>query len=123
VIVPPPGDEPEEWVDEQVVRPFALTGGRTRHAGEFDLMAVVQALAADAPATCGPEHENILWLCTAPLSVAEIASDLDLPVGVVRVLLGDLHDHGLVHVRRPAPVTQLPHGGVLKEVIDGLHAL
>jgi len=118
-----PAAEDNEWVDESVVRPFALTGGRTRAGGEFDLMAVVKALSADAPATCGPEHGNILWLCTAPLSVAEIASDLNLPVGVVRVLLGDLLDHGLIVVHRPTPVSQLPHGGVLKEVIDGLHAL
>jgi hypothetical protein len=118
-----------EWIDEAagpVVRPYAVTGGRTEHgAGEFDLIAIVET--ADVPLpdalVLGPEQERILVLCLAPLSVAEVAAEMDLAVGVVRVLLGDLLDGGLILVRQPAPVAQFPSVGVLKEVIDGLHAL
>lgn len=135
---PPDGDgeggESFGWVDEAagpVVRHFAVIGGRTRtrqrHSG-FDLVAIIQT--ADVPEvvgrrvfTPGPEHEHILEMCRLPLSVAEVASELDLPVGVVRILLGDLLDNGLIDVRRPARVAQFPHAGVLKEVIDGLSAL
>ncbi|TYB46850.1 DUF742 domain-containing protein [Actinomadura chibensis] len=119
------------WYDDAagpVVRPYALTGGRTHYTGEdFDLVALIAAVeppAAEAPAWApGPEHHMILELCRTPLSVAEIASDLELPLGVVRVLLGDLLDRSLIQVRRPAPVAQFPSERVLKEVIDGIRAL
>ena len=124
------------WYDDAagpVVRPYAVTGGRTHYGGdEFDLVALIAV--ADPPAAAGdarpaepwapePEHDMILELCRTPLSVAEIASDLELPLGVVRVLLGDLLDHSLIQVRRPAPVAQFPSERVLKEVIDGIRAL
>ncbi|MBA9007436.1 DUF742 domain-containing protein [Thermomonospora cellulosilytica] len=124
-----------EWLDHEsgpVVRPYALTGGRTRPAGsDFDLIAIVETVDEPGPAGDGhgerlprsPEHLTICELCRTPLSVAEVASELDLALGVVRVLLGDLLDHGLIRVRRPAPVAQFPNERVLKEVIDGLHAL
>ncbi|MFA1544737.1 DUF742 domain-containing protein [Actinomadura chokoriensis] len=124
------------WYDDAagpVVRPYAVTGGRTHYDGdEFDLVALIAV--ADPPETADgalpaerwapePEHDMILELCRTPLSVAEIASDLELPLGVVRVLLGDLLDHSLIQVRRPAPVAQFPSERVLKEVIDGIRAL
>ncbi|TDD93559.1 DUF742 domain-containing protein [Actinomadura rubrisoli] len=125
------------WFDDAagpVVRPYALTGGRTHYDGvEFDLVALIVTVDAPpapvddplaAPAWAPePEHEMILELCRTPLSVAEMASDLELPLGVVRVLLGDLLDHSLIQVRRPAPVAQFPSERVLKEVIDGIRAL
>lgn len=117
------------WLDDAagpVVRPYAMTRGRTRTTQtDFDLIAIV--VTADVSsldqAELGPEHDTILELCRHPLSVAEVASELDLPLGVVRVLLGDLLEHGLIFMRQPAPVTQLPNERVLEEVIDGLHAL
>ncbi|WP_344261737.1 DUF742 domain-containing protein [Actinomadura napierensis] len=117
------------------MRPYALTGGRTHYDGvEFDLVALIEALdppeGADrhpalpaSPWSPEPEHDMILELCRTPLSVVEIASDLELPLGVVRVLLGDLLDRSLIQVRRPAPVAQFPSERVLKEVIDGIRAL
>ncbi|WP_253879632.1 DUF742 domain-containing protein [Actinomadura rupiterrae] len=119
------------------MRPYALTGGRTQYDGhDLDMVALIETL--DDPGEPGqvhglrtggradaldPEHEMILSLCRTPLSVVEIASDLELPLGVVRVLLGDLLDRSLVRVRRPAPVAQFPGERVLKEVIDGIRAL
>lgn len=120
---------PSEWFDEAagpVVRPYAMTRGRTKPAGaDLDLIAIVVTTDAPPPDwhALGPEHTTILGKCRHPLSVAEVASEMDLPLGVVRVLLDDLLDHGLISVRRPAQVTQLPNERVLKEVIDGLHAL
>ncbi|QFG25130.1 DUF742 domain-containing protein [Actinomadura sp. WMMB 499] len=123
------------WYDDAagpVVRPYALTGGRTDHddADQFDMVALIVAVPrpedgrGDASGWAPePEHDMILELCRTPLSVVEIASDLELPLGVVRVLLGDLLDHSLIEVRRPAPVAQFPSERVLKEVIDGIRAL
>lgn len=123
------------WFDDEagpLVRPYTMTRGRTG-AGEqqFDLIAVVVSepfdpvLAPDEPEPpVGPEQARILGLCRGtPLSVAELAADLDLPVGVVRVLLGDLLAAGLIRVRRPVPPALLPDERILQEVIHGLRAL
>ncbi len=121
------------WFDDEagpVVRPYAMTRGRTSHAGrhKLDLIALVVAEpAADDPVwdmTLSPEHAHILDLCRErPQSVAELAAELDLAVGVVRVLIGDLAEEELVHVTRPVPPAELPDESILREVIDGLRAL
>ncbi|MFG3256259.1 DUF742 domain-containing protein [Streptomyces sp. NPDC048172] len=74
--------------------------------------------------TLVPEHVDIVERCRrSPLSVAELASELDVPVGVVRVLLGDLMEAELVRVTRPVPPAELPDESILREVINGLRAL
>ncbi|MCP9949498.1 MULTISPECIES: DUF742 domain-containing protein [Actinomadura] len=124
------GEPDELWVDEQagpVVRPFAVARGRTRQRGAaLDLIAVVVTAEVPMPdpRTLGTEDERILELCIRPRAVADLAADLALPVGVVRVLLSDLLDRGLVNVRRPAVSrTGTADPRLLKEVIDGLRAL
>ncbi len=117
------------WVDEAagpVVRPYAVTHGRTAVArGDFDLITQVTATQTlgDADEGRQPEHTAILRLCQNPTSVAEIATQLDLPVGTVRVLLGDLLDRGLIRTRSPVPARNLPSDNVFKAVLDGLRAL
>lgn len=123
----------DQWFDDDagpVVRPYAMTRGRTSHAGQhrLDLIALVVAESAAADpvwdTTLSPEHADILGLCLLrPQSVAELAAELDLAVGVVRVLIGDLVDDELVHVTRPVPPAELPDESILREVIDGLRAL
>lgn len=124
-----PGED--EWTDDEagpMVRPYAVTGGRTRPGrGDFDVIAIIATHPRPGvpmpPSVSGPEHQRILRLCETPQSVAEICSGMNLALGVVRILLDDLDSAGLIVVRRPAPVTQLPSEHVLKELIDGLEAL
>lgn len=116
------------WIDEEagsLVRPYALTGGRTRSSGDhLDLIAMVTTTGEPpGDANIGPEQRRILEIARHGASVADIAADVDLPVGVVRVLLGDLRDLGLIRVRPPAHVAPLPSTSLLKEVINGLRAL
>ncbi|WP_037577569.1 DUF742 domain-containing protein [Phaeacidiphilus oryzae] len=136
---PDSDDRPNQpsWYDEEagpLVRLFALTRGRTRPDAReaFDLIALVVADSAYGGAGSpygsepglAPEHRRILDRCREdPASVAEIAAHSDLPVGVVRVLLGDLLDLGLIRVSRPVPPAQLPDERLLREVINGLRAL
>lgn len=115
-----------QWYDADagpLVRPYAMTGGRTKPGPSnvrFDLIALV-VVDDDPP---GPAEESLLALCRAETqSVAELSADADLPVGVVRVLLGDLLESGFVRVSRPVPPAQLPDERILREVIDGLRAL
>jgi hypothetical protein len=123
------------WFDEEagpMVRLYALTRGRTRPASEaFDLIAMVVADTPYGPESpygedlgLSPESASIIDLCRYQAqSVAEIAAEMDLPVGVVRVLLGDLLDAGLIRVSRPVPPAMLPDERILREVINGLRAL
>ena len=71
----------------------------------------------------GPEHMAIIELSGRPQSVAEISAHLDLPVGIVRVLLGDLLDGGFILVREPRRTNAHPSEPVLKAVISGLRSL
>lgn len=125
--------EMPHWFDDDagpVVRPYAMTRGRTTSAGQhrLDLIAVVvaesRAEETEADQTLSPEHVDIVGLCRdTPQSVAELAAELDLPIGVVRVLIGDLVDDRLVHVTRPVPPAELPDESILRDVINGLRAL
>lgn len=119
----------ERWLDAEagpVVRPYALTRGRTRHSGEsFDLVATVvstQELVGD-PSSLGPEHVSVLQLARAPTTVADIASDVDLPLGVVRILLADLRELGLVAIRAPVTMAERVDKQTLREVLNGLRGL
>ena len=131
----------QEWADDEVeqsqlVRPYTLTRGRTWHAESdaFDVIAQISAAeegqgsddypAVDAEDAQDPEQQAILELVRRrPLSVAEVAAETDLPLGVVRILLGDLLDAELISVSRPVPAAELPDESVLREVIRGLRAL
>ncbi|MEU6803903.1 DUF742 domain-containing protein [Streptomyces neyagawaensis] len=127
----PPGSQ---WYDHEagpLVRPYAMTGGRTAPGPSgvrFDLIALVSlhigAPDVDGDTSLGPEHRVLIELCrTETQSVAELSAGADLPVGVVRVLLGDLLELGHVTVSRPVPPAQLPDERILREVIAGLRAL
>jgi Protein of unknown function (DUF742) len=116
----------EIWLDREagpVVRPYALTRGRSQPRGvPLGLVDVVAAASQSAVELrgLGPEHRRLLDLCRNPIAVADLASEIDLPVGVVRVLLGDLCQQGLVSVVRTAST---PEERVLRSVLDGLRAL
>ena len=129
-----PHDPGSQWYDNEagpLVRPYAMTGGRTRPGPtgvRFDLIALVTlagtARGTDDDAMLGPEHRTLIELCRPETqSVAELAAGADLPVGVVRVLLGDLMESGRVTVSRPVPPARLPDERILREVIEGLRAL
>jgi hypothetical protein len=119
----------ERWLDAEagpVVRPYALTQGRTRHTGEsFDLVATVMAtrgVMAD-PGSLAPEHISVLRLAQIPTTVADIASDVDLPLGVVRIILADLRELGLIAIRTPVAMAERIDKHTLREVLNGLRGL
>jgi uncharacterized protein DUF742 len=76
------------------------------------------------PNTLSPEHIAVLQLVQVPKAVVDIASDVDLPLGVVRILLADLRELGLVNIS--APVSTRPRQvdkNTLREVLHGLRSL
>ena len=118
----------ERWFDREagpVVRLYALTRGRARPAGVvLDVVDVVGAVGPGAAHTpwLPPEHRRLLELCCRPIAVADLASETGLPLGVVQVLLSDLHQQGLVSVVGSAR-GHTENENVLKKVLDGLRAL
>jgi hypothetical protein len=109
-----------------IVRPYAMTRGRTRPRGEaMDLISIVVGADLGSVNRYGldPEHLDVLAICRQPTPVADIASEIDLPLGVVRVLLDDLRDKGLINVQAPAAPSQTPDERILRQVLDGLRAL
>jgi uncharacterized protein DUF742 len=121
--------ERRRWFDDAagpVVRPYAVTRGRTRSRGRpLDLIAVV---VGGVPSTADrmwlePEHLRLLARCRRPITIADLASDSSLPLGVVRVLLGDLRDRGLATVSAPAPSDYVRDEAVLRMVLDELYTL
>ncbi|WBB79507.1 DUF742 domain-containing protein [Micromonospora sp. WMMD882] len=125
----PPG-RPHVWLDDDagpVVRPYTVTGGRVAPVtGDFDLVAFVLASPDAEPDDhphLHPEHRQLVELAGEPMSVAELAAHLNLAVGVVRVLVGDLLAGGLVDVHEPPTTAYLPDDNILKAVANGLRAL
>jgi Protein of unknown function (DUF742) len=122
--------EPSErqWLDQEagpVVRPYALTGGLTRPAGKpldlLDLVGLVRHAGQERPAL-PPEQAEVLRRCQIPVPLVDLAADLDLPVGVIRILVSDLRERGLVAIHRaqPAGIGDLK---ILQEVADGLRRI
>ncbi|MGI5336691.1 DUF742 domain-containing protein [Streptomyces sp. CA-181903] len=123
--------EPQHWYDDAagpVVRPYTMTRGRTRGAGQHRLDRTAFVIAVRPPDgtddRLGPEHLRIAELAAEdPRSVAELTDRLGLPSGVVRVLVGDLFEAGIVRVDRPIPPAEPPDESVLRLVINGLRTL
>ncbi|WP_078854895.1 DUF742 domain-containing protein [Streptomyces sp. NRRL F-5135] len=117
------------------VRPYSLTGGRTRSGHVLLVETFVAALdAADErrePADGGgaprlmPEMRAIVELCRRMRTVAEISALLKMPLGVVRVLLSDLADQGRIRVYGTGTghSTGHPDHALLERVLSGLRRL
>jgi uncharacterized protein YbjT (DUF2867 family) len=118
----------EESVEEaRVVRPYALTRGRTRPGrADLPLEALVRWVDGATDPTGTAERRRIHELTGGQiLSVAELSAHLSLPLGVVRVLVGDLADEGLVVVHTGSPAAAAPATNlkVLESVLNGISAL
>jgi hypothetical protein len=122
----PPLDVDDDVDDAPLARPYALTGGRTRAPAGHELP--IEALVVAVPgAAVGqtPEQRQIVAACHAPISVAEVSAFVRVPVGVARVLVGDLTAAGLVsvHGAQANGSNGRPDQSLLERVLNGLQAL
>jgi hypothetical protein len=108
------------------LRPYAMTEGRTEptraELAIEDLVAQPSG-AGDPPPWLSFEHRSIALACRETMSVAELAARVDLPLGVTRVLVGDLADQGMVTVHRAPSHTGGPNVALLEQVLQGLRQL
>jgi hypothetical protein len=106
-------------------RLYTVTGGRSEADDTFDLVTLI---VSECEPTAGmqSEHVRILELCRHPTALVEVSAELKMPITVVRILLGDLHDMGRISARHPraaASVASLPETALLQEVLHGLRNL
>ena len=118
-----PEDQPA--AERRRVRPYAMTGGRTRPAHtELEIEALVSTTSlGERTPTLTVEQRAIAALCRDILSIAEISARLDLPLGVTRVLVGDMADEDMVLIHRPAQTGDRPDLALLSRVLDGLRSI
>jgi len=124
------GSEPRDpgvnLPQRMLVRPYMLTRGRTSSSlGVFELHAPVLSLVA--PEQLGrnatPEDRRIIELCQTPMSVAELSARMSAPVGVVRVLVGDLVVARMVHVRQTEDRAEHRDVRLLERLLEGIRAI
>jgi hypothetical protein len=92
-----PWEPDDEAPAARVVRPYTLTGGRTAPKVELGFEATLRREGEAADPIAG-QLAQILEVCDRR-SVAEVSALIGMPIGVVRVLLGDLVEQGLVRVQ------------------------
>ena len=95
-----PGPDEEPVAAARFVRPYTITAGRTKSAVELPVEATLRQHPAlpGAVADLAAGAQRVLSLCDQK-SVAEVSALASMPIGVVRVLLGDLVEQGLVQVQ------------------------
>ncbi|MFG1607710.1 DUF742 domain-containing protein [Actinoplanes sp. NPDC049265] len=114
-------ERPDADGEDQFVRPFMLTGGRTRPLQ--DGLRIETLLHAAPSALSAPlrfESKRIVELCQAPMSIADLAVALRVPLGVVRVIVADLITEGYLRVEDQ--LGELPIS-VIERIRDRVRAL
>ncbi|WP_328536728.1 DUF742 domain-containing protein [Streptomyces sp. NBC_00344] len=113
------------------VRPYSLTGGRTKFGHILFVETFVAAIEApperpelaNGPMRLMPEMRAIVEICRRMRTVAEISALLKMPLGVVRVLLSDLADQGKIRVYGTGHGEGQPDRALLERVLSGLRRL
>lgn len=111
-------DEDTEVLEEgSFMRPYLLTGGRTRsEAGELAVEAMVAVSAGSTP-PADRDLAAIYSLCQTPNSIAEISAKCSMPLGVARVLVADLWGEGTLEVLE---TTRSDDIAIVRRLLDGI---
>jgi hypothetical protein len=110
----------------RLLRAFAVTGGRARprHTDlEMESLVATTALGERESPRLSMERRAIAYMCHQVISIAEVSAHLDLPLGVTRVLVGDMAAEGLVSIHRPGRREGRPDLALLRRVLAGLRAM
>ncbi|OEU85835.1 hypothetical protein DB35_12045 [Streptomyces abyssalis] len=123
-----PANQGGRTEQQPLVRPYAMTGGRTRPRYQLAIEALVHTSAEPARLQGQlPEHQRICRLCYEIKSVAEISALLTIPLGVARILVADLAEAGLVAIHQPGGDDTNSDGQpdvtLLERVLSGLRKL
>ncbi|MFI0816224.1 DUF742 domain-containing protein [Streptomyces sp. NPDC021098] len=120
------GHEQEQQGSPSFVRAYTWTGGRTRSHYHFELETLVTTTdqGHQSAAVAHADHVPVISLCQEPKSVAEVAARLELPLGVARVLLGDMAERGMIVVHQSGTEDgEAPSVTLMERVLTGLRRL
>ena len=119
---PPPGENRK--MRSKRIRPYALTGGRTRPRFELLVEALVSVPRYDPglPEALMPESRALYECARSCASIAELSVAISAPLGVVRVLVSDLAAQGAVYVHPTAHAYDHDRE-ILGRILDGLQRL
>ena len=123
---PPLNDDERHEDDEDfLVRPYAVTRGRTKPRYHLEIEAMVSAAHYQAGdlSRLSPECQAILELCRDWRSVAEISAVLQMPLGVARILITDMAAEGLVRIHQLNHDQGRPDVKLLERVLSGIRRL
>ena len=117
-----------EYVDHggPLVRPYAMTGGRTRPRIDIAMESLITTTARGEQDMVGhgPDWQRVVELCVAQVqSLAEIAIHLDVPLGVARVIVGDMAEAGVLDLHEPSRLDDQLGTYLLERVLSGLRKL
>ena len=115
----------------RLIRPYTMTGGRT---GADQPHIALEALVSATPAGVRNKHQfrweaaRIIDLSSKETAIVEIAARLDIPIGVVRVVVADLANRGAVQISEPpsdvpASLEGYTYTTLLQKVLDGIKSL
>jgi Protein of unknown function (DUF742) len=118
------GDDVDEGdLTGRLIRPYAITGGRTGAETDISLEAQIQAStrADDLVGSYRWEAKRLIELVQAPMALIEVAARLEIPIGVARVLVADLVADGAVVLHVPEKTQSF--ASLLERVLDGVRNL
>lgn len=123
---PPEPDAAAQDTGASAVRPYTWTRGRTKSGFDLAIETLVSTSrrGREQMGMLQVEHRAVAELCEQARSVAEVAALLSLPLGVARVLLGDMAGLGLVTVHQTASSAgNAPDLALMERVLSGLRRL
>lgn len=110
-----------------LVRPYAVTRGRTEPRRDIPIEAVLLAspAAVQEARFAGHDKHRLAAMCDGtPRSLAELAAYSRLPLGVTRVLVADMVADGLLALHSATPVEGFEQRmNLLERVLSGLRRL
>jgi hypothetical protein len=122
-----PSDDPgreQPPLDPRIVPVYALTRGRTRSLGEdlpWEALVTTTGAGVAALPRLRFEQAHIVEFCRNPVSIAEVAAEVGVPIGVARVLVSDLRSEGLLVIHLPTlDAAGRPGPEILERLLIGL---
>ena len=107
--------------EEPHTRPFIVAAGKTKPTAHVAIEMLVESTNVDKLVRF--EKRKILERASAPISVAELSSHLNMPIGTTMVVVGELLDEGLLKAHKTAEQSGLTDLNIMTRIIQRVREL